>query len=86
MKPAHYKLYFCLALLLAVPWPLMAQHNRFQTDLLAKMAEALQMRTVLDTLGDGIHIAQMTYKDKPLCVIVKTRRLSILVMLYFQRR
>lgn len=76
MKSAHYKLYFCLALLLAVPWPLMAQHNRFQTDLLAKMAEALQMRTVLDTLGDGIHIAQMTYKDKPLCVIVKNKEVE----------
>ena len=54
MKPAYCKLYFSLALFLAVPWSLMAQQNRFQADLLVSMAEALQMRTVLDTLGDGV--------------------------------
>ena len=70
MKLTSYKFRFCLALLLAVPWPLMAQHNRYQTDMLARMAEALQMQTLLDTLGSGIHIAQQTYKGKPLCVIV----------------
>ncbi len=76
MKPAHYKLYFCLALLFAVPWPLMAQHNRYQSDLLAQMADALQMRATLDTLGDGVHIAQIAYNDKPLCVIVKDKEVE----------
>ena len=76
MKPAYCKLYFSLALFLAVPWSLMAQQNRFQADLLVSMAEALQMRTVLDTLGDGVYIAQMAYKDKPLCVIVKDKEVE----------
>ena len=70
MKLTYCKFRLYLALLLAVPWPSWAQHNRYQTDLLARMAEALQMQPVLDTIGNGVHIAQQTYKGKPLCVIV----------------
>jgi len=70
MKPIYNKFCFCIALLLAIPWSLPAQCNHYQTDLLAQMAEALQMQTVLDTLSNGVHIAQQTYKGKPLCIIV----------------
>lgn len=59
-----------MVLLLAIPWSLPAQCNHYQTDLLARMTEALQMHTVLDTLSNGVHIAQQTYKGKPLCIIV----------------
>lgn len=65
-----HKINFCLILLLAIPWTAQAQHNRYQSDLLSHMAEALQMRSVLDTLTNGVYLAQHQYKSLPLNIII----------------
>lgn len=59
-----------LAVLLVLPMASSAK-NRYQSDLLAQMAESLQMKSILDTLSNGSYIAQRTYKNHPLSIIVK---------------
>ncbi len=58
-----------LTVLLAMPLASFAK-NRYQSDLLAQMAESLQMKAVLDTMSNGSYIAQRTYKNHPLSIIV----------------
>lgn len=69
MKQRFSHLGFWLTILLAMPLVSFAK-NRYQSDLLAQMAESLQMKAVLDTMSDGSYIAQSKYKSHPLTVIV----------------
>ena len=69
MKQRFSHLGFWLTILLAMPLVSFAK-NRYQSDLLAQMAESLQMKAVLDTMGDGTYIAQSKYKSHPLSVII----------------
>lgn len=69
MKQIFRKVGLGLAVLLVLPLASSAK-NRYQSDLLAQMAESLQMKNVLDTLGNGSYIAQRTYKNHPLSIIV----------------
>lgn len=69
MKQRFSHLGFWLTILLAMPLVSFAK-NRYQSDLLAQMAESLQMKAVLDTMSDGTYIAQSKYKGHPLTVIV----------------
>lgn len=69
MKQRFSRLGFWLTILLAMPLVSFAK-NRYQSDLLAQMAESLQMKAVLDTMSDGSYIAQRMYKNHPLTVII----------------
>lgn len=69
MKHVIRHLVVWLILLLAMPLVSFAK-NRYQSDLLAQMAESMQMKSVLDTMSNGSYIAQCLYKNHPLTVIV----------------
>lgn len=58
-----------LAVLVATPLASFTK-NRYQSDLLVQMAESLQMKEELDTMGNGSYIAQKSYNSHPLSIIV----------------
>ena len=64
MKQIFRKIGLGLAILLAMPLASYAK-NRYQSDLLAQIAESLQIKNVLDTMSNGSYIAQRTYKSHP---------------------
>lgn len=70
MKQIFRKIGLGLAILLAMPLASYAK-NRYQSDLLAQIAESLQIKNVLDTMSNGSYIAQRTYKSHPLSIIVE---------------
>lgn len=65
---------FCfIGLLFALLWvntSLLVAKNRYQTDILANMAESLKLSSKLDTLKDGCYKSEFSYKQRPLNVCV----------------
>lgn len=69
MKQIFREIGLGLAILLVMPLASYAK-NRYQSDLLAQIAESLQMKAMLDTMSNGSYIAQQAYKSHPLSIIV----------------
>ena len=69
MKQIFREISLGLAFLLVIPLASYAK-NHYQSDLLARIAESLQMKAMLDTMSNGSYIAQHAYKSHPLSVIV----------------
>lgn len=69
MKQIFREIGLGLAILLVMPLASYAK-NRYQSDLLAQIAESLQMKAMLDTMSNGSYIAQQAYMSHPLSIIV----------------
>lgn len=70
---------FCfIGLLFAFLWvntSLLIAKNRYQTDILANMAESLKLSSKLDTLKDGCYKSEFSYKQRPLNVCVSNGKI-----------
>ena len=66
---------FCLvSVMLIILWINMSTvmaKNRYQTDMLANMAEFLQLSSQLDTLKNGCHQSKFFYQKQPLTICVQ---------------
>ncbi len=63
--------YCCLALLCLVSYFLPSEgRNSYQSDLLCKIATAMQIKEVTDTLGSGVYDAFLQYKGHPVSIVV----------------
>lgn len=60
-----------------------ARQVEYQTDLLWRMAESLMITEQLDSLADGQYVGRLTYRNSPLNVVVRNRRVTHIGYLLF---